>query len=244
MIGRSCTCLHTRRWYLTQITTGRCRVLASAIQSRCQGKERGSIGHQVSPVPCYLCLKLLSLSLAPHVLLACLPRCPPITRSLAPLVRSLTLRSEKSSNIYNTDVLTKILKEEGKDLFDARSASLGHTLQGGVPSPLDRTRAARLSLKCMQFLEKHATPNAQSAKGKKSYTKETAAMIAIRGSEIIYPTMDEVKAKADMKLRKGRDEWWRSIKDLAEVRHIPFVLRMKLINRSWEVDLDWLFLIW
>lgn len=69
----------------------------------------------------------------------------------------------------------------------------------------------------MQFLEKHATPNAQSAKGKKSYSKETAAMIAIRGSEIIYPTMEEVKAKADMKLRKGRDEWWRSIKDLAEV---------------------------
>jgi hypothetical protein len=95
----------------------------------------------------------------------------------------------------------------------------------------------------MQFLEKHATPNAQSAKGKKSYTKETAAMIAIRGSEIIYPTMDEVKAKADMKLRKGRDEWWRSIKDLAEVRHFS-VLMMELINRSWVVDLDWLFLIW
>jgi len=75
----------------------------------------------------------------------------------------------------------------------------------------------------MQFLEKHATPNAQSAKGKKSYSRETAAMIAIRGSEIIYPTMDEVKAKADMKLRKGRDEWWRSIKDLAEVRHTSFV---------------------
>ena len=72
----------------------------------------------------------------------------------------------------------------------------------------------------MQFLEKHATPNAQSAKGKKSYSKETAAMIAIRGSEIIYPTMDEVKAKADMKLRKGRDEWWRSIKDLAEVCYL------------------------
>ena len=120
--------------------------------------------------------------------------------------------------------MTKILKEEGKDLFDARSASLGHTLQGGVPSPLDRTRAARLSLKCMQFLEKHATPNAQSAKGKRSYTKETAAMIAIRGSEIIYPTMDEVRGKADMKLRKGRDEWWRSIKPLAEVSHcrVPY----------------------
>lgn len=46
-------------------------------------------------------------------------------------------------------------------------------------------------------------------------------MIAIRGSEIIYPTMDEVKGQADMKLRKGRDEWWRSIKDLAEVCLFP-----------------------
>jgi hypothetical protein len=71
----------------------------------------------------------------------------------------------------------------------------------------------------MQFLEEHATPNAQSAKGKKSYSKQTAAMIAIRGRKIVYATMDEVKAKADMKLRKGKDEWWRSIKPLAEVSH-------------------------
>lgn len=127
-------------------------------------------------------------------------------------------RSEKSSSIYNTEVLTQIFKEEGKDLFDARSASLGHTLQGGVPSPLDRTRAARLSLKCMQFLEQHATPNAQSAKGKRPYSKATAAMIAIVGSKIVYATMDEVKQVTDMKRRKGTNEWWRSIKPLAEVR--------------------------
>lgn len=126
-------------------------------------------------------------------------------------------RSEKSSSIYNTEVLTQIFKEEGKDLFDARSASLGHTLQGGVPSPLDRTRAARLSLKCMQFLEQHAVPNAQSAKGKRSYSKATAAMIAIVGSKIVYATMDEVKEVTDMKRRKGTNEWWRSIKPLAEV---------------------------
>lgn len=48
-----------------------------------------------------------------------------------------------------------MLKEEGGALFDSRSASLGHTLQGGVPSPMDRARAVRLSLKCMSFLERH-----------------------------------------------------------------------------------------
>lgn len=53
-------------------------------------------------------------------------------------------------------MITKILKEEGKELFDSRSASLGHTLQGGIPSPIDRARAVRLSMKCMDFLEEHA----------------------------------------------------------------------------------------
>jgi 6-phosphofructokinase 1 len=69
----------------------------------------------------------------------------------------------------------------------------------------------------MQFLEKHAVPNAQSLKGKRKYSTETAAMIAIRGSKIVYATMDEVKKHTDMKLRRGKDEWWLDIKFLAEV---------------------------
>lgn len=159
------------------------------------------------------------------------------------------LRSEKSSSIYNTDVLTKIFKEEGKDLFDARSASLGHTLQGGVPSPLDRTRAARLSLKCMQFLEQHAVPNAQAAKGKRQYSKQTAAMIAIRGRKIVYATMDEVRDVTDMKLRKGKDEWWAHIKPLAEVRRSSpassrFCMVLIRFDRSWVDDRVWWRVIW
>ncbi|WWC86865.1 6-phosphofructokinase [Kwoniella dendrophila CBS 6074] len=133
----------------------------------------------------------------------------------------LVIKSEKSSSIYTTEVLTKIFKEEGKELFDARSASLGHTMQGGTPSPMDRTRAARLSLRCMQFLENHATPNSQSShRGhhkKTNYSKETATMIAIRGSKIVYATMDEVLKHTDMKKRRGKDEWWSDIKRLAEI---------------------------
>ena len=52
-------------------------------------------------------------------------------------------------------MITDMFKEEGGKLFDSRSASLGHTLQGGIPSPLDRARAVRLALKCMTFIEEH-----------------------------------------------------------------------------------------
>lgn len=132
----------------------------------------------------------------------------------------LVIKSEKSSSVYSTDLITKVLKEEGKDIFDSRSAALGHTLQGGTPSPQDRTRAARLALLSMQFLEKHATPNAQAYHPRKKQMPartETAAMIAIRGSKIVYATMDEVMRHTDMKLRRGTDVWWSGVKHLVEV---------------------------
>ncbi|BEJ12888.1 hypothetical protein CspHIS471_0300620 [Cutaneotrichosporon sp. HIS471] len=133
----------------------------------------------------------------------------------------LVIRSEKSSSVYTTEVITNILKEEGAELFDARSASLGHTLQGGVPSPLDRTRAARLAMLSMQFLEKHAQPSSQAfhrrRAGEDMIAHETAAMIAIRGSKIVFASMSDVQNHTDMKRRRGTDVWWAGVKGLTEV---------------------------
>ena len=69
----------------------------------------------------------------------------------------------------------------------------------------------------MQFLEQHATPNAQASKGKRKVSKDTAAMIAIRGSQIVCVFLVEQMTAYDMKLRRGTDEWWSDIKRLAEV---------------------------
>ena len=77
----------------------------------------------------------------------------------------LTLQrsNERASDVYTTEVITKILKEEGQDLFDSRSASLGHTLQGGTPSPLDRARATRLAVPEAQRRRRHARHAALAA---------------------------------------------------------------------------------
>lgn len=69
----------------------------------------------------------------------------------------------------------------------------------------------------MQFLEQHAVPNAQSQRGKRQYSPETAVMIAIRGSQIVLATVEEVSRHTDFKLRRGKDEWWADIKGLAEM---------------------------
>ena len=127
---------------------------------------------------------------------------------------SLCDSNEKASEVYTTEVITKILKEEGQSLFDSRAASLGHTLQGGTPSPLDRCRATRLALKCCQFLEEQALVRRGDAN---AFSSETAVIITIQGSSIEFTSAKDMAAGADMKNRRGKTAWWHPLKQLAEL---------------------------
>lgn len=120
--------------------------------------------------------------------------------------------------------------EEGVSLFDARSASLGHTLQGGIPSPLDRSRAVRLASKCMTFIEEHARAASTHRHGRnvpgaaipeprslpRRMSSATAAMITIQGTSVKFASVQDVVQYADMKNRRALNSWWRPYKDLAE----------------------------
>ncbi|KAF8485930.1 6-phosphofructokinase [Russula ochroleuca] len=128
----------------------------------------------------------------------------------------VVIRNEKASNIYTTEVITKIFKEEGAPLFDARSASLGHTLQGGIPSPLDRTYGVRFALKSMAFIERHH----EALRGLKFKARhagpESAAVITLQSSTVKWVPVGEMVAHADMKNRRGKEQWWGGYKELVE----------------------------
>ena len=109
------------------------------------------------------------------------------------------------------------MKEEGAPLFDSRSASLGHTLQGGVPSPIDRARAVCLSMKCMAFIETQAAALYAQPEKRRKATGDSAAVITIQGSLINLTPVQEVLKHADMKNRRGIKTWWDGLKDLAEI---------------------------
>ena len=68
----------------------------------------------------------------------------------------LILRNEHASKVYTTEVIANMIAEEAKGRFESRSAIPGHVQQGGTPSPMDRVRAVRLAVKCMQHLEEYA----------------------------------------------------------------------------------------
>lgn len=140
----------------------------------------------------------------------------------------LVIRSEKASDVYTTDFLTRMLKEEGKSQFDARSASLGHTLQGGTPSPLDRTRGTRLAVRCCEFLEEHAWAqlDAEGKQSKRSSSslpyerkanEQTAAVVVMKGSGVVFVSSSEMLQHADVKNRVGKGSWWQPLKDLVEL---------------------------
>ncbi|SCV74134.1 BQ2448_6566 [Microbotryum intermedium] len=126
----------------------------------------------------------------------------------------LIILAEKASKTYTTQVVTNIFGEEGKDSFDARSVALGHTLQGGVPSPRDRTRAIRLTVKCIDFLEKHHNRKLQNLDPDPQ--DSDAATIVIEGASIRFASLNEMVEAADFKNRRGKFQWWTSAKELVE----------------------------
>ncbi|EGG11830.1 uncharacterized protein MELLADRAFT_46505 [Melampsora larici-populina 98AG31] len=145
----------------------------------------------------------------------------------------LLVRSDKSSSTYTNEVVTKILKEEGDKLFDAQQVSLGHVLQGGVPSPSDRTRAVGMSIKCIQFLERHCikvvacnkeveTPTEGRNTGlptveKSSGEEENFGTIVITRSQIRIAGLKEMVEGADLNKRRGKQTWWWELKKVVEI---------------------------
>ena len=115
-----------------------------------------------------------------------------------------------------------MLQEEGGQLFDA---SLGHTLQGGVPSGIDRARAVRLSLKCMAFIEEHVEIKRKTRR----VGPESAAVITIQSSSIKWVPVQEMVHQADMVNRRGTSAWWHKVAPLAE----------KLTGKSHFLKSEW-----
>ncbi|KAI9461720.1 6-phosphofructokinase [Lactarius psammicola] len=128
----------------------------------------------------------------------------------------VVIRNEKASAVYTTEVITKIFKEEGGSLFDSRSASLGHTLQGGIPSPLDRAYGVRYALKSMAFIEKHHEQlRAKKFKARQA-SPDSAAVITLQSAAIKWVPVREMVEHADMKNRRGKFAWWGRYKGLVE----------------------------
>lgn len=142
----------------------------------------------------------------------------------------LILRNEKASSTYTTEMIAKIIATEAQGKFETRTAVPGHIQQGGTPSPMDRVRATRLAIKCMQFIEQYG-----SLPENERDTDTSAVVIGIRGQSVVLsPIADLVENEADPKERRPKAAWWKEIKETVNIlsgRSIPQVVRQSESGR-------------
>lgn len=133
---------------------------------------------------------------------------------------TIVLRTESASLTYTTNVLADIFKEEAHNLFDARTAVLGHLQQGGTPSPLDRIRATNLAVRCIDWLVKTAreeTPN-HSPYAVYTTSDKSAAVVGIRSSSVVYSPVTQLWMEdTDRAHRRAIHQWWRPLSALIRV---------------------------
>lgn len=122
----------------------------------------------------------------------------------------LTIRNENANHLYTTDVLAAIFEEESGDLFDVRTAVVGHQQQGGAPSPFDRLLGTRLASRAL------ATINAQFDAG----TYE-GHYLGIVESAIQARPMSGMMAEMEIEFHRPRSQWWLGLRPIVEAVAVP-----------------------
>lgn len=126
----------------------------------------------------------------------------------------LILVNEKASPVFNAKLIADIIRHEAANRFESRDSIPGHVQQGGVPSPMDRTRAARLAIKCIEHIEKY-----EGFQGKDILNDSlSCSVIGIRGASVVFSSMKDVEEnETDWPNRRPLNEFWLKYKDIVDV---------------------------
>ncbi|KAI1392538.1 6-phosphofructokinase [Hypoxylon trugodes] len=129
----------------------------------------------------------------------------------------LILVNEKASKVFSAKLIADIIREEAHDRFESRDSIPGHVQQGGVPSAMDRCRAVRLAIKCIQHLEKYG-PKPQ--KTPENITKDplSASVIGIKGADVAFSPMEQLEVnETDWKNRRPTAAQWLDNKEVVDI---------------------------
>lgn len=127
----------------------------------------------------------------------------------------LILINEKASKVYSAKLIADILRDEAHGRFESREGIPGHMQQGGVPSPMDRCRAVRLAIKCIQHLE---TFGQRGNNGRVKADPASAAVIGIKGASVVISPITELEEKeTDWANRRPKAAYWKPYKDVVDI---------------------------
>ncbi|SPQ19050.1 fd984209-9921-4150-bb2b-f1246926a0b0 [Thermothielavioides terrestris] len=126
----------------------------------------------------------------------------------------LILINEKASKVYNARLIAEILREEAHGRFESREAIPGHMQQGGVPSPMDRCRAVRLAIRCIQHLEQYG----RNVHNRVKTDPMSATVIGIRGASVVFTPITKVEEdETDWPNRRPKSAFWTEMKEIVDI---------------------------
>lgn len=126
----------------------------------------------------------------------------------------LILVNEKASPVYNAKLIADMIRVEARNRFESRDSIPGHVQQGGVPSPMDRTRAVRLAIKCIEHLESYEN----KSEGMVVDDPQSCSVIGIKGASVVFSPMKQVEEKeTDWKSRRPKHVFWDGLRQVVDV---------------------------
>ncbi|EDN11099.1 6-phosphofructokinase beta subunit [Histoplasma capsulatum] len=132
----------------------------------------------------------------------------------------IILRNERASATYTTQVIADMIKEEAHGRFESRAAVPGHFQQGGKPSPMDRVRALRMAIKCIEHMETFFGRSGESI----AADPMSSVVIGIKGSEVVFGPMGPdasgrgglEETDTDWVRRRPTNNFWMGLKELVD----------------------------
>ncbi|KAK0737530.1 phosphofructokinase-domain-containing protein [Apiosordaria backusii] len=126
----------------------------------------------------------------------------------------LILINEKASSVYNAKLIADILREESHGKFESREGIPGHMQQGGTPSPMDRCRAVRLAIRCIQHLEQFG----RNVHNRVKVDPTSTTVIGIKGASVVFTPIKHVEEEeTDWPNRRPKAAHWLGMKEIVDV---------------------------
>ncbi|GAV53891.1 hypothetical protein ZYGR_0AK03930 [Zygosaccharomyces rouxii] len=135
----------------------------------------------------------------------------------------LILTSDKASKALTAEALAEVMTSECNGMFDAKAAIPGHVQQGGLPSAIDRTRATRLSIKAVNFIEDQQDVLVDARHDDDEFDvhdrkfAQTAAVLGVRGSHVLFTSVRKLwDTETEIKKRTPKIIHWQATRDIAD----------------------------
>jgi 6-phosphofructokinase 1 len=116
----------------------------------------------------------------------------------------LIVRSERADQYYTTDFLVRLFEKESGDIFDVRRCVLGHTQQGGRPSPFDRIQATRLTARALNYLIEQSANDLAPA-----------VCIGRQAGQIHFTSLSYFPDLVELHAQRPREQSWFELRQIA-----------------------------